>query len=179
MNIREIFTSKLEEYYDALANGGEISTVSITKIFTSADQLQECLAIIKSEQERIQTGIEDCDVRIKSWQQSKKAWKARQESLLAALQETLTNLGIKSVTDGVVKVNMTSKKGIEVLSPEELLKPYEAELEALKAKLPPYVKLSMDLDKTQLSNYLKQDQTLLMTMPENIHYKESRSVKVS
>ena len=179
MNIREIFTSKLEECYDALANGGDISAIGITKIFTSADQLQECLAIIKSEQERIQTGIEDCDVRIKAWQQSKKAWKARQESLLSSLQETLTNLGIKSSTDGTVKVTMTSKKGIEVVSPEELLKPYEAEVEALKAKLPPYVKLNMDLDKTQLTSYLKQDNTLLMTMPEIIHYKESRSVKVS
>lgn len=179
MNAKDLFMARLEECYEALFNGCEVTAASIAEVIKTPDELQECLALIKSEQERIQNSIADCDSKIKVWQQSKKAWKARQESLLAALKQTLANLKLKSATDGTVKVTVTSKTGLTVVDPESLLKPYEAQLEALKASLPPYIKVSMDLDKTSLASYLKTDDTLLLTQPENLHYEVSSSVRIS
>lgn len=179
MEIREIFTAKLEECYEIIANGGDISVTGITKLFNSVSELEECLSVIKSEQVRNQIGIEECDSRIKTWQQSKKAWKSRQESLLSSLQETLTSLGVKSVTDGSVKVKLSTTKGLEVINADEILKPYEKAFETFKSSLPPFIKISMDIDKTLLSAYLKTDNSLLLTMPENVHYKESKSVRIN
>lgn len=179
MNIKDLFMTRLEECYDALSNGCEVTAARIAEVIRTPDELQECLALIKSEQERIQNGIADCDSKIKVWQQSKKAWKARQESLLAALKQTLADLNLKTATDGTVKVTMSSKTGLTVVSPDELLKPYQANLDALRASLPPYIKVSMDLDKTLLASYLKTDDTLLLTQPENLHYEVSSSVRIS
>ena len=74
---------------------------------------------------------------------------------------------------------MTTKTNSNVADPAEILKQYEAAVEALRQTLPPYIKLSIDIDKVQLNSYLKQDDTLLLTMPESINYKESRSLRIS
>jgi predicted nucleic acid-binding Zn-ribbon protein len=179
MNIKEIFTAKLEECYEALSNGEVVNIKTISQVIQTQDELRECLPLIKEEQTKITQGISDCDHRIKSWQETKKAWKSRQENLSDALQDTMTNLGIKTITDGSAKVTMTTKTNLNLVSPDEILKQYEAAVETLRQTLPPYIKLSIDIDKTQLNSYLKQDNTLLLTMPESINYKESKSIKIS
>lgn len=179
MNIRELFAAKLQECYDALSNGNDDATTLLNGVIRTPEDLQECLSVIKTEQETINKNIEDCDHRVKTWQQSKKAWKARLDNLSGTLMETLDRLNIKGVTDGTVKISMTTKRGLEVIDPEIILLAYENEINALKAVLPSFVKVSVDIDKTKLANHLKQDQTLLLTQPENIHYKESRSLKIN
>lgn len=179
MDIKELFSAKLEECYEALSNGTSADVRLISQVIKSQDELRECLPIIKEEQDKITQGITDCDHRIKSWQDTKKAWKSRQENLSSALMDTMSNLGIKSISDGSAKVTMTTKTNINVADPAEILKQYEATVEALRQTLPPYIKLSIDIDKVQLNSYLKQDDTLLLTMPESINYKESRSLKIS
>lgn len=179
MNIKELFSAKLEECYEALSNGESADVKLISQVINTQEELRECLSLIKEEQDKITQGITDCDLRIKSWQETKKAWKSRQENLSSALMDTMSNLGIKSITDGSAKVTMTTKTNINVADPGEILKQYEAAVEALRKTLPPYIKLSIDIDKIQLNSYLKQDNTLLLTMPESIKYKESRSLRIS
>lgn len=179
MNIRELFAARLQECYDALAEGGDKAAALLKGVIKTSDELQTCLSDIKKEQEYINKNIENCDQKVKIWQQSKKEWKARMESLNEMLMETLSRLNVKTASDGTVKVTMTTKRGIEVVDPAILLKPYEAEIKALQAVLPPYVKVSVDIDKTKLASHLKNDESLLLTQPENIHYKDSRSIRLN
>lgn len=179
MNIKELFTAKLEECYEALSNGTTVNIREVSQVIKTQDELRECLSLVKEEQDKITQGISECDHRIKSWQETKKAWKSRQENLSVALQDTMTNLGIKTITDGSAKVTMTTKTNLNVVSPDEILKQYAIALETFRQTLPPYIKISVDIDKTQLNSYLKQDNTLLLTMPESINYKESKSIKIS
>lgn len=178
MGIKELFMNKLEEYYEALSDGNP-SKERLATLLSTPENLNECLSAIKSEQEKIETGISDCDHKIKSWQMAKKNWKSRQEVLMEALQDAMTSLNIKNATDGNVKVTMTTKRTIDIVNPDEILKQYMDAVDTLRASLPPYVKISVDIDKTQLNAFLKQDDSLLLTMPENIHYKDSRSIRIS
>lgn len=116
--MNETFKRKLDECYEALSEGKDPGTLGLNAVITTAEELEQCLPAIKEENDAINKGITDCDHRIKTWQESKKAWKERQAVLLEIVE-------------------------------------------------------------TALAAHLKTDDTLLLTMPKSLHYKDSKSVKIS
>lgn len=172
------FKAKLDECYEALSEGRDIKSIDLRQIIRSTQELTTCLPAIKEEHDIISKGISDCKTRIKTWQEAKKAWEERQSLLMKLVEESLTGLNLKNITDGKIKASMTTRTVLEVTA-EEVLKPYKSLVDSLSTNLPPFIKVSLDIDKTALGAYLKSDDTLLLTMPESIHYKDSRSVKIS
>lgn len=174
----ENFKTKLDEYYESLSAGADIQSLDLSAVIPSSEELQKCLPVVKEENEAIKKGIADCDLRIKSWQESKKMWKQRQNALLELLEKALEQHGIKSSTNGDVKVSVSTRRTLEVVA-EDILEPYLSVVDNIASSLPPFVKVSLDIDKTALAAYLKTDDTLLVTKPESIHYKDSTSVRIS
>ena len=176
--MNETFKRKLDECYEALSEGKDPGTLGLNAVITTAEELEQCLPAIKEENDAINKGITDCDHRIKTWQESKKAWKERQAVLLEIVENALTRLNLKNASNGKVKASITSRRSLEVVG-DDLLKPYQDVVNAIAANLPPYVKITLDIDKTALAAHLKTDDTLLLTMPKSLHYKDSKSVKIS
>ncbi len=155
-------------YYDELAAYVE-----------DKEALAELLPIFKKSYAEYEKKTEQCDKTCKDYTESKKMWKSRGEQLVDFLGHILEQFRLKSYTANDTKVTITTREILETdneaLLAEHMTTP---EFKALESALPPYVKISLGIDKTALKSFVKTDSTLLTNHPEWVHTKESRSVNL-
>lgn len=134
------------------------------EIRQKADDFKKNADLCKQQLDSIRTQKEFCDRRIKLFNET--------------LGRILLRLNVASVKskDGI-KITNSTRSVLEV-DEEWLLARYENLADVLQKQLPPYVKVSLSVDKNKLSAYLKEDSTLLTDNPEKIHTKTSRSTSI-
>lgn len=122
---------------------------------------------------------EECAKKIKEWQESKKGWEAKSKNLMDTLQLIMKRLAFPKDTlkaDGV-KLTVTTKTVLEV-DEDWILGQYQALVEEMQHSLPEYIKVSLSVDKTKLFNHVKNDDTMLLSNPMEIHTKESLTTSI-
>lgn len=146
-------------------------------LIPNTEDLSNCLPLMKEKQDYYKEQLSRCDDNIKEWQESKKAWKTYQDRLLTLVGKILTKMNLKSASHDKIKAAITTRKVLEIDN-DSILSEFKPMLDLLKNQLPEYVKVTMDIDKTALANYLKTDNSLLINNPEKIHWKDNNSVNL-
>lgn len=148
-----------------------------SEIKTSED-LEECLPEIKQRTDNYKKQADACDEKIKDWTDSKKMWQMREKQLKSFLEHTLSRLKITSIAKNNIKVKITSRTVTKV-DETAIINAYKPLVDQVQAQLPEYLKLSLTVDKTALTNYLKKDDTLMKEHPEIVHSETSTSLRLS
>lgn len=152
---------------------------AIGSAFADQEALETSLAALKERIGAYDTNIQDSDRRVKEWQEAKKMWKSRKDQMLAILGEALKRLHVPGQTlkANGVKLSTSKRSSIEV-DEDWLTAQFQSLADALQQQLPEYIKLSLSVDKTRLSAFLKKDNSLLVDYPEKVHVKESTSTTI-
>ena len=152
---------------------------AITASVKDEAALADGLAAIKQASEDYKKSIDSCDEKIKMWQESKKVWKNRSDQFNDVLGFILSKLNVSglSIKSGGVKLATSKRTSLDV-DEEWLIGLYQLQANALQASLPPYIKVTLSLDKTALNNYLKTDNTMLTDNPDKIHFKTKTSTTI-
>lgn len=140
---------------------------------STTQEIGDILPVVKSYMDKYKESVDACDGMVQKWNLSKTMWKERAEKLGTIMEKLMTNAGIKKwISDGIT-ASLTTRTNLEVIDPEVLLAPFRPMIQQLAVSLPPYVKVDIKLGKKELSTIVKTDNTLLLSDPENIHYKDS------
>lgn len=178
--------TRLEEFLEKFDDTMEKSNVitdaerdDLASIIPDRVTLEDGLPELLHKSDDMKSSIDDCDKKIKIWQESKKLWSARQKNLMDILELTMKKLGIpnQSIKANGIKLATNTRTTLEV-DEEWLINLYESLSLTLQAKLPDYIKVSLSLDKTKLNAHLKTDQSMLVQFPEKIHTKSSTSTTI-
>ena len=121
--------------------------------------------------------IDNCDSNIKAWQESKKMWKERNEKLLMILMKAMTKLNLKKFDRNGIKLGVRSTDKF-VTDDQAIITLYESQADALRSVLPSYIKVTLSVDKTELKNFLKTDNSMMKKHPELVHTEESVTVNL-
>lgn len=173
----ERFADSIESEKDHVLTDEEKTAISAS--VSDEKTLSEGLAELKRTSEDYKSRIADCDQKIKMWQESKKMWKNRSDQFNGLLGFLLSKLSIPglSLKAGGVKLSTSKRTSLEV-DEDWLVGLYQLQANALQAQLPPYIKVSLSLDKTALGNYLKTDNSMLVNNPDKVHTKQSASTTI-
>lgn len=145
----------------------------------NTEALAEILPVLKKRYNEYKEKTEQCDKTAKDYAESKNMWKSRSEQIAAFLGHVLERFRLKSYSANDTKVSITTREILET-DTDALIAPQAARPEymALEAALPPYIKITLSVDKTALKSYIKTNSKLLTDHPEWVHTKESKSVSV-
>ena len=80
--------------------------------------------------------------------------KAYSDNIKAHIKDTMERFGLKSIDGNFCKMYISTRKATEV-DEEAVLAPYLKKIEALRAKLPDYVKLEVGVNRTALAEACK------------------------
>lgn len=161
-------TGLTQAYYDELSSYIE-----------DTDALTELLPVLKKTYDEFKDKTEQCDKTAKDYADSKNMWKTRSEQIAAFLGHVLERFKLKSYSANGTKVTITTREILETDNDALLsLSTCLPEYKALLAALPPYVKLSLAVDKTALKTYIKVNTDILLQHPEWVHTKENKSVSL-
>lgn len=151
----------------------------ICSTVTKTEDLEAGLPLLRKKAEDLKENIDNCDKNIKNWQESKKLWASRSKSFMDVLGALIVSLNIpgNSLKADGVKLATSTRSSIEV-DEDWLLGQYTALAAALQSQLPPYIKVKINVDKTELAAFLKTDDSLLVNHPEKIHTKKSCSTSI-
>ena len=172
----------IDMFDDAVEEQGTLDDEACRRIAQcvgNKDNLENGLSLLLKKAEGLKENVENCDKNIKSWQESKKTWSGRSKAFLDVLGEVIKSLNLpnNSLKADGVKLAMSSRTTLEV-DEDWLLGQYSALAGALQQQLPDYVKVTIALDKTKLSAFLKTDKSMLIQNPERIHTKTSTSTSI-
>jgi hypothetical protein len=157
----------------------EASCKRIASCIDSRENLENGLPLLLKKAMGIKENVENCDKNIKTWQASKKTWAERSNAFHAILGEVIKSLHLpgNSLKAEGVKLAMSSRTSLEV-DEDWLLGQYSPLAGALQKQLPDYLKVTIALDKTKLTQFLKADNSMLINYPEKIHTKTSTSTSI-
>lgn len=177
-------TSKVQNlinlFDDSVEQDNSLTDESRKKIIaaiSTKEELENGLGELLEKAEDMKTSIDECDKNIKSWQDSKKKWATRSKSFMEVLGGLLDTFGVSAVRAGGIKLAVSKRTALEV-DEDWLINKYQMMADALQSQLPDYVKVSLAIDKTRLSAFLKTDNSMLVSDPEKIHTKETRSITI-
>lgn len=161
------------------ANGGltEDKAKQLSCMLDDTDKLADALPEVKSLFNENNLRIEKCDNNIKTWQESKKMWKERNDKILLILQKAMESLNLKKFDRNGVKLGIRTTEKY-VTDDQAILAQYESHADALRSILPSYIKVSLSVDKTELKNHLKSDVSMMVDHPELVHTEESQSINL-
>lgn len=172
----------IDRFDDKIEEGNELTDTekrTIASEIPDKEKLQDGLPLLLKKATDMKTSIEDCDIKIKTWQESKKLWNGRHKAFMDVLETLVGSLNLPGATmkaDGI-KLSTSSRSSLEV-DEDWILTQYEAMAKALQSQLPDYIKVSIALDKTKLSAFLKTDNTMLVQYPDKIHTKTTTSTTI-
>lgn len=151
----------------------------LSQLINSNDELAEILPEFRDRCKAYDEKTAQCDRLVKEYTESKQMWKGRRDQLMGFLAHMLNRLKFKSISANGVKATLSTREILETDN-DALLEKHIAcqEYQALANVLPPYVKISLSIDKTALKGFIKVDDTLLIEHPEWVHTKESQSVSL-
>lgn len=168
----------IERFNDRTESGQEpLSQQEIENLaseFNSLTDLTEALPDLYEEVERQKTCIQNADERKKRADADKKFWQGRMEAFLKILEAAANKHGKTKLNGEGITLSVSKRTSLEV-NEEWLLSGYQSITEAFQKTLPPYVKVKLSVDKNELSAFLKDDNTMLLNSPEEIHTKVSTS----
>lgn len=173
----------LEAFDDKVEDNLELSEQEkeqIASTISSEEEFRSILVPLKNRVADMNEKVSTADANIKQWQESKKMWKGRLELLLSILGKRVESLRIpgKSLNANGVKLSMRSNSVLEV-DKEWLLQQFQPFVDAVKTQLPPFIKLTLDVDKRELSSYLNNvSNDLRINNPERIHTKPTSSLTI-
>ena len=174
-------TQSLMDYIDDLYSTStsitEEKAKQLSQMLDDTDKLADALPEVKKVFDENNDKVETCDRNIKTWQESKKLWKGRNDAILLILEKTMGSLNIKKFEANGAKLALRKSEKYCV-DEAALLASYEQIVQVFRARLPSFVKLSLSIDKTELKNFLKVDNSLLVNQPNLVHSEENFSVNL-
>ena len=125
-----------------------------------------------------ETKIATCKAKEKVWSDSRKAWERRCEAFKRFIGHQVNHFQLKSYETDEVKVSSRTTNVLNV-NDEKLIARVMPLIDGIKKALPPYIKLTVAVDKVELKKTLTKDQSLLIDEPETVWYKENKSYTIS
>lgn len=180
MEINERTQKFLDAFEDAIEDNkpyDDNERKAVAAEIQSREELRASLPALLEKAQDYNTRTQDCDKNIKMWQESKKLWQSRAKAFLETLGTILENLKIDSFKPDDIKLATSSRTSLEV-DEEWLISQYAAAIQALQDQLPGYVKVSVSIDKNKLFAHVKGDSTMLISNPDKIHTKTSKSTTI-
>lgn len=162
-----------EEFLEMLESGNLDPIVKST-----SGQLSEDLPAIREALAEIQQHKDDLDERIKTFQGAKAEWAERDRLLKAAILESMTGDGVKSVSAPDGSTATVSTRNSLTVDDKSLLEDFKEFVETFRVSLPSWVKVTVGIDKTALAAAVKEDASLLAEKPEALHYEETQVVTI-
>lgn len=171
----ELFDDMVEENPELT----EEQKQKLTGTFPTQESLENALPTLLEKVKAFDGSTTLSDTQIKDWQKTKKMWAARKATLLDILGRVLKELHIpgQSLKADGIKLS-TSTRAALVVDEDWLVQQYQLFADQLQANLPPYVKVSLSVDKTRLNAYLKTDNSLLLQNPDKVYTKTSTSTTI-
>ena len=173
--ISESILDSLERCYQKEEKISEEKAASISDMVIDQEEFCSCVRDFKDKDDSYKSAIAKCDDNIKGWQESKKMWQERQNDLKDIIIRIMKRLNMKNTSKDGTSVTMRSTKVLEI-DAEKILIMYKPFAKELRSQLPPYIKVTLSIDKIALSNHVKDDPTILVESPEIAHWKENDSV---
>ena len=175
----DMLLDRFEENVEQVRELTDEQIQSITSPVQSREELEEGLPSVLERMGEYKRNIEQSAANKKQWDESKKVWEGRSKMLMTVMDSLMTRLKISknTIKANGVKLATSVRTSLEV-NEEWLLKQYEAVTDELQARLPDYIKVTLEVDKNKLFAHVKSNPKMLMDNPDEIHTKESRSTTI-
>lgn len=173
----------IDRFGETTQDNPELDPVKVEEIasaLTSREELEAGLPDLLELSEGLKANAATCDTNIKEWQESKRQWKRKSDSLALVMYRLITRLGLppKGIKVGDIKLSTATRTSLEV-DEDWLIGMYQPLADVFQKSLPPYIKVSISVGKKELSDYLKTDNSLMVDNPERIHTKPGRSTTIT
>lgn len=173
--LSESILDSIETCYEKESKMSEEKANDLSEMVQNPEEFTDCVRAFKDQDNTYKEAINKCDENIKAWQESKKMWQERQNDLKGIITKIMKRFQLKNSSKDGASISMRSTKVLEV-DAEKLLIMYQPLAETLKTQLPSYIKVTLSIDKTALSNLVKDDPSMLIDSPELLHWVERESI---
>ncbi len=173
----QLFADTLDEIFQQEGGLAPDRYDELESFTATPEKIMNCIPAFKMLAEEFKESIGNCNNQIKTWQDYKRTWQLREEQLLKYSEELLRRSNMKSLKSSEGSITQTSRKVLEI-NEDALLRPYAELYNAFVGSLPEFVKVSMGIDRIKLANLVKDDNTLLVSQPQDCHWKEQITTKI-
>ena len=151
--------NKITEEIDQLCKSETLRKEDIEHITDQIECFEDVrmlLPYIRKTHLALEETIKQCGERIALFNDSKKTWKKNDEQLMTILQAIIGKVSLRKHTDGDLKLTTATRTVLEIADEDSLMQTIEntPEMTGLKAVLPPWVKLSLTIDKVAMKNWI-------------------------
>lgn len=141
------------------------------------ETLKESLPLIKEKHDEYMSQAKACKDKIALFKDSQALWENMGEQLQEVLAKCLKNINLSALKQGGITLATRERTALKV-DEEWLTGLYSQAVDSLRAALPPYIKIKVSVDKTELQKTLKNDTSLLIDHPDRVYTQKSSSTTI-
>lgn len=176
----DTFLDTFEDRIEGKNSLSEQERKELAALVGDRETLGNGLQLIYRKDKDFTDAAKNADQQAKAWTETKRMWDQRHEELMKVLEQALADLKVAGQALKVDRIKLATRTRtcLEVDS-AWLVQMFEQQAQAMQQQLPPYIKVSLTVDKNKLSAYLEQDNTLQLQHPEKIHTRPSYSTTIT
>lgn len=165
-NATSIAERVIERFEEATSNDSctidETTAAELIAMIGDKETFRSCLGAFRDKADAYKETVDLREALTKESQSEKKLWKARLDSFLNGfLGSALTHFGEKSIKDSAgVRVSSQTRTSL-VVDDERLIDMWRPMITSLEQMLPPFLKISVSVDKKALTDYCATQEDLM------------------
>lgn len=160
MTLYELTKQQSEIEAALTENGGELTPELELLWQETADSLPTKVDDYNAVLRKMQSQSEACSAEIKRLQAFKKVCDNSTKRIMEHVARCMEDFGIDRLDGQLCKMSLRHTQAIDV-DEDIALTPFNDEVERLRASLPPYVTVTMGINKTAVKDYVKETPDLM------------------